>query len=67
MQQPRKVINEIQKGLEGLEMLAQRAGHCLGGGSDSPNNRPGQEHSRIAAPGVMALENAGNGCFSENN
>ena len=23
MQQPRKIINEIQKGLEGLEMLAQ--------------------------------------------
>ena len=23
MQQPREVINEIQKGLEGLEMLAQ--------------------------------------------
>jgi hypothetical protein len=30
-------------------------------------NRPGQEDSRIATPGVMALENAENGCFSENN
>jgi hypothetical protein len=47
--------------------ISPRGGHCLGGGSDSPSNRPGQEHSRIAAPGVMALENTGDGCFSENN
>ena len=31
-----------------------------------PAGRPGQEPSRIATPRVMALENAGDGCFSEN-